>query len=83
MMIQVENNVVREQQATYAAEIAKQDHALVRELWAIKGQSDRSQVQRIAERSGLPVKWLSAPPKINGERGMNKLLEERDRKSVV
>jgi spore photoproduct lyase len=78
MMIQGENSVVREQHAAYAAKIAKQDHALVRELWAIKGQSDRSQVQQIVDRSGLPLKWLSAPPKINGERGMDKLLEERN-----
>jgi spore photoproduct lyase len=78
MMIQGENNVVREQQAAYAAAGAKQDHSLVRELWAVEGKSDRSQVQRIEERSGLPVKWLSAPPKINGERGMDKLLEERN-----
>jgi spore photoproduct lyase len=88
MIIQGENNVVREQQAAYAVAGAMQDHALVRELWAIDGLSDRSQVQRIVERSGLPVKWLSAPPKMNGERGMDKLLEERnvlllrDRKSL-
>jgi spore photoproduct lyase len=78
MMIQGEKNVIRERRAAYATEIAKQDHALVRELWAIEGQSERPQVQRIAERSGLPVKWLPGPPKINGERGMDKLLEERN-----
>jgi hypothetical protein len=49
MIIQGENNVVREQQAAYAVAGAMQDHALVRELWAIDGLSDRSQVQRIVE----------------------------------
>ncbi|TRZ44180.1 hypothetical protein D4S03_11995, partial [bacterium] len=78
MMIGHRNNTVREQQAAYAAAVAKQDHALVRELWAVKDRSDQFHVQRIAEKSGLPVKWLSAPPKINGERGMDKLLEERN-----
>ena len=78
MMIEHGNNAVREQQAAYAAAVAKQDHALVRELWAIDGQSDQFHVQRIAERSVLPVKWLFAPPRINGERGMDKLMEERN-----
>ena len=77
-MIEHGNNAVREQQAAYAAAVAKQDHALVRELWAIDGQSDQFHVQRIAERSVLPVKWLFAPPRINGERGMDKLMEERN-----
>jgi hypothetical protein len=58
MRIEHGNNAVRERQAAYAAIGAKQDHALVRELWAIEGQSDRSQVKRIVERSGLPVKWI-------------------------
>lgn len=78
MMIEHGSNAVREQQAVYAAASAKQDHALVRELWAIKGLSDKFRVQQIARRSGLPVKWLSLPPKINGEQGMDKLMEERN-----
>jgi hypothetical protein len=79
MMIGHGNNTVRERQAAYAvAGGENQEHALVRELWAIEGRSDRSHVQRIAERSGLPVKWLSAPPSINGEQGRDKLLEERN-----
>ncbi len=72
------DRIVREQQAAYAAVDARQDHALVRELWAIEGQSDSFHVQRIASRSGLPVKWLSVPPRINGDRGIDKLLEERN-----
>ena len=78
MNVTFPDRIVREQQAAYAAAGAKQDHALVRELWAIEGRSDRFQVQRIAERSGLPVKWLSALPKVNGEQGMDKLMEERN-----
>jgi spore photoproduct lyase len=78
MIMEHGNNAVREQQAAYATAGAKQDHALVRELWAIEGRSDRFHVQRIAERSGLPVKWLSAPPSVNGERGIDKLMEERN-----
>jgi len=78
MMIECGNKAVQEQQAAYAAAGAKQGHALVRELWAVEGQSDPIHVQRIAERSGLSVKWLSAPPKINGERGMDKLMDERN-----
>jgi len=70
--IEYGNNAVREQQAAYAAAGAKQNHALVRELWAVTGQSDPFHVQRIADRSGLPFKWLSMPPKINGERGVDK-----------
>lgn len=77
-MIEHGRNAVQEQQAVYAAACAKQDHALVRELWAVQGLSDRFRVQQIAERSGLPVKWLSLPPKINGEQGMDKLMEERN-----
>lgn len=77
-MIEHGNNAVRERQAAYDATGAKQEHSLVRELWAVEGQSDRFHVQRIAERSGLPVKWLSAPPRINGERGLDKLMEERN-----
>ena len=68
----------REQQTAYAVVGMKQAHALVRELWAIKGQSDKFHVQRIAARSGLQVKWLSAPPRINGDRGLDKLMEERN-----
>jgi len=78
MNLGISKNTVREQQAAYAAAGAKQDHALVRELWAIEGRSDRFHVQRIAMRSGLPVKWLSVPPSVNGERGMDKLMEERN-----
>ncbi len=88
MIIKSRNNVTREQQPAYTVISAEQNHALAKELWAIKGQSDRFNVQRIAERSGLPVKWLSALPRINGEIGIDKLMEERnvlllrDRKST-
>jgi hypothetical protein len=78
MMIGHGNNTALVQQAAYAAAGASQNHALVRELWAVKGQSDQFQVQRIVERSWLPVKWLAAPPKINGERGVDKLMDERN-----
>jgi spore photoproduct lyase len=77
-MIDLESNVIREKQAAYAIAGAKQEHALVRELWAVKGRSDRLQVHRIAERSGLPLKWLSSLPSFNGERGLDKLMEERN-----
>jgi len=77
-MIEPTRNIVREQRAAYAAAAAEQDHALVRELWAIRGHSDPSQVHRIAERSGLPVRWLGKAPTVNGERGMDKLMEERN-----
>jgi len=77
-MIESGDNAVREQQALYAAVGAQQDHALVRELWAVEGQSNPFHVQRIAARSGLSVKWLSAPPRINEERGRDKLMEERN-----
>ena len=78
MNLSTSKNTVREQQGIYSAASAKQEHALVRELWAVRGLSDRFHVQRIAARSGLPVKWLSLPPKINGEQGMDKLMEERN-----
>ncbi len=71
-------NAVREQSAAYAAAVAEQEHGLVRELWAVRGRSDADQVHRIAERSGLPVRWLAKAPTVNGERGMDKLLEERN-----
>ena len=77
-MIEPARNSVREQQAAYAAATAEQEHALVRELWAIRGHSTPAQVQRIAERSGLPIRWLGKSPTINGERGMDKLMEERN-----
>ncbi|MCX5914951.1 MAG: hypothetical protein NTV04_23840, partial [Deltaproteobacteria bacterium] len=78
MNVTFPDRIVREQQAAYAAAGAKQDHALVRELWAVKGRSDPFHVQRITERSGLPVKWFSEPPRINGQQGMDKLMEERN-----
>ena len=77
-MIEFETNVIKEQQAAYAAGDAKQEHALVRELWAVKGRSNQFHVHRMAERSGLPVKWLSAMPRVNGEQGVDKLMEERN-----
>jgi len=78
VILSISKDMIREQQAAYAAAGAAQDHALVRELWAVKGRSDRFHVQRIAERSGLRVKWLSDPPRGNGEIGMDKLIEERN-----
>ena len=51
----ISKNIVREQQAGYAVAATKQDHALVRELWDIDGQSDRFHGQPITERLGLPV----------------------------
>jgi len=77
-MIEPTSNAVREQQATYAEAVTGQEHGLVRELWAIRGRSDPAQVQRIAERSGLPVRWLGRAPAINGGRGLEKLTEERN-----
>ncbi len=78
MNFDVSKKKIREQQAAYAAETANQRHGLVQELWAIKGQTDRNQVRLISERSGLPVKWIPAQPRINIVRGMDKLLEERN-----
>ncbi|MEI6633451.1 MAG: hypothetical protein WCP22_06490, partial [Chlamydiota bacterium] len=78
MNLSILGNSVREQKAAYAAAIAGQDHALVRELWTIRGHSNPFQIQRIAQRSGLPVRWLAKPPTVNGERGMTKLMEERN-----
>ena len=78
MKLGISRNTVREQQAVYAAVGAKQEHALVRELWAVKGRSNQFHVQRIAQRSGLPVRWLSGMPRVNGEQGMDKLMEERN-----
>jgi spore photoproduct lyase len=77
-VIEPATRAIREQHAAYAAAVAKQGHVLVRELWAIRGHSDAAQVRRIAERSGLPVRWLAKAPTVNGERGMDKLLEERN-----
>lgn len=78
MNLLLQKNAVREQRAAYAAAVAEQDHALVRELWAIREHSTPAQVQLIAERSGLPVRWLEKAPTVNGERGMDKLMEERN-----
>lgn len=78
MMIEIKRNAVREQRAAYAEAVAEQNHALVRDLWAIRGHSNLFQVQRIADRSGLPIHWLRKAPTVNGERGMSKLMEERN-----
>jgi spore photoproduct lyase len=78
MMIELESNVVQEHQAAYAGVGTKQEHALVSELWAVRGRSDQFHVKRIAGKSGLPVRWLSAMPRVNGEQGMDKLMEERN-----
>jgi hypothetical protein len=72
----LQNNAAREQRTAYSAAVAEQDRALVRELWAIRDNSNQAQVQRIAERSGLPVHWLEKAPAVKGERGLEKLLEE-------
>ena len=77
-MMELAKNTLREQHSAYAAAVAEQEHALVRELWAIRGHSNLAQVQRIAEKSGLPVRWLEKAPIVNGERGMDKLMEERN-----
>ncbi|MBU1910139.1 MAG: hypothetical protein KJ726_08830 [Verrucomicrobia bacterium] len=77
-MIEPEKKILREQQMAYAAVTAQQEHGLVRELWAIRGGSTLAQVQRIAKNSGLPVQWLTKMPAVNGERGMDKLMEERN-----
>jgi spore photoproduct lyase len=78
MNLSVAQSVVREQKAAYAAAVADQEHALVRELWALRGHSDAAHVRRVAARSGLPVRWMGKAPTVNGERGMDKLMEERN-----
>jgi len=77
-MMELARSTVREQQTAYAEAVAEQKHALIKELWAVRGHSDASQVRRIAERSGLPVLWLARAPAVNGERGLEKLMEERN-----
>jgi len=78
MNLSVPGHAVREQRAAYAEAVVEQEHALVKELWAVRGRSDPVQVRRIAERSGLAVRWLAKTPSVNGERGIEKLLEERN-----
>lgn len=77
-MMERSKTAVREQKAVYAAAVKKQDHSLVRELWALRGRSDLAQIRRVADRSGLPVRWLVKPPTVNGETGVEKLMEERN-----
>ncbi|MBN2562800.1 MAG: hypothetical protein JXQ75_17895 [Phycisphaerae bacterium] len=77
-MIEPTRDILREQRATHAAAVAEQEHALVRELWAIRGHSDPVQIRRIAQRSALPVRWLAKMPTVNGERGLDRLMEERN-----
>ena len=69
---------VREHASAYAETAAKQAHSLVRELWALRGRSDLGQVRRIADASGLKVRWLAKLPTVNGETGVEKLMEERN-----
>ena len=53
-------------------------HPLVRELWALVGGSDRAQVNRIAEKSSLPVRWIRSLPNGNGHCGEQKLTTDRN-----
>ena len=53
-------------------------HPLVQELWALEGGSDRRRVKRIAEQSGLPVRWIKTLPNGNGYCGEQKLTTERN-----
>ena len=53
-------------------------HPLVQELWALAGSSDKAQVNRIAEHSGLPLRWIKSLPKGNGLSGDQKLTTDRN-----
>lgn len=55
-----------------------QKHTLIQELWALDGQADENQVRRIADESGLPLKWIKDAPKANGYSGTTKLMSERN-----
>ena len=74
MNLGMSKNTVREQQAAYAAAGAKQDHALVRELWAIEGQSDRFHVQELYHHFICHVAAPSAKPLCLGEGGKQTLI---------
>jgi len=69
-------------------DVRTNSHPLVKELWALAGKTDKAQVKRIAEESGLPLKWVRALPSRNGCSGETKLEGERnvlvlrDRKSA-
>jgi len=69
MMIGHRNNTVQEQHAAYTAAVAKQDHALVRELWTVEGQSDRFHVQELYHHFICHVAAPSAKPLCLGEGG--------------
>jgi spore photoproduct lyase len=53
-------------------------HPLVRELWALSGSSDKAQVNRIARKSRLPVRWIRSLPNGNGQCGERKLTTDRN-----
>jgi len=53
-------------------------HPLVRELWALAGSSDKAQVNRIATKSKLPVRWIRSLPNGNGQCGEKKLNADRN-----
>ncbi len=78
MMMELAKKAIQDQHAAYSAAVADQDRPLVRELWAILNHTDPSQVRRIAQRSGVPVRWIEKAPTVNGERGQEKLMEERN-----
>jgi spore photoproduct lyase len=76
------------QEAVFGDAAHSVTHPLVQELWALAGGADREQVRRIADESGLPLKWVRSLPNGNGHRGAAKLESERnvlllrDRKSA-
>jgi len=53
-------------------------YPLVQELWALAGSSDKAQVNRIAAKSGLPVRWIRSLPNGNGHCGEQKLTTDRN-----
>lgn len=64
--------------SSYETTPKQQNHPLVRELWALRGNSDKNQVRRIAEKSGIAVKWLGRSPENNEGSGLEKLKSERN-----
>ena len=67
--------LVREESLAYYPKETQEP--LVRELWAIKNINNKLRAKQIASRAGLPLIWMDKAPGINGERGIEKIREER------
>lgn len=69
-------NLVQEESLAY--NIEETQEPLLKELWAIRSVSNKARAVQMADCAGIPLIWLDKMPRINGERGIEKVRAERN-----